>query len=165
MSVRMLVVLGTAAAAVHLSSAGPARAGQPYVDASAPPAALSLDVAPPGAPQYPQDTGPAEHRPLMALLDRVGMARPLDDGGINIFGHIEAGYSYFDPTSKVPNFNEFAPDRIFDFEHEDPTLNQVDLTFERIVDLRSPRFDAGFRIEWLYGSDARFIHANGLNFY
>jgi len=27
------------------------------------------------------------------------------------------------------------------------------------------KFDWGFRVEWIWGGDARLIHSNGLNFY
>ena len=63
------------------------------------------------------------------------------------------------PTTPSPAFNV---GRVFDFEHDEPTLNQVDLNIERRLDLTGDQFDVGGRIELLYGGDARFIHANGL---
>jgi len=55
--------------------------------------------------------------------------------------------------------------RVFDFEDQDKTLNQIDLTIEKTVDASKGKFDWGFRVEWIWGGDARLIHSNGLNFY
>jgi hypothetical protein len=102
----------------------------------------------------------------MALLDRFGLATPLDNARIDVFGHVEAGWTYYaNPSKFVTNFNGFSPDRIFNFEHEDFELDQLDLTIERRVEMSSPKFDAGFRLEAIYGSDARWTHSNGLDFY
>ena len=97
-------------------------------------------------------------RPLMALLDEVGLGKPLDDLGIQIYGHIDGGYTwnFDDPDSDINPF------RIFDFEHDDPLLNQIDLTVERLVDYRANKWDVGGRMEWIYGADAGIIHSNGL---
>jgi hypothetical protein len=94
----------------------------------------------------------------MRLLDQAGLAKPLDDAGINIYGHIEGGwtYNFDDPDS------DLNPFRIFDFEHNDPTLNQIDFTIERLVDYRKNQFDIGFRAELIWGADAGIIHSNGL---
>ena len=100
----------------------------------------------------------AARQPLMALLDSVGLAQPLDAARINIFGHVEAGYTYnFMHPSKDLNLG-----RVFDAKDDRVTLNQVDLNIERTVDLTSHQFDVGGRVEVLYGGDARFIHSSGL---
>src|SRR5690242_11604502 len=36
----------------------------------------------------------SDRAPLMMALDKVGAAKPLDDIGLNIYGWVEAGYSY-----------------------------------------------------------------------
>jgi hypothetical protein len=109
-------------------------------------------------PFYLQNNPPPPRRPLMMLLDQAGLAEPLDKLGLNLYGHIEGGYTWnFDDPDD--NLNPF---RIFDFEHDEPLLNQIDLTIERFVDYRKDRFDIGFRVEWLYGGDAGLIHSNGL---
>lgn len=104
----------------------------------------------------------ASRRPLMYALDQMGAAGPLDELGITIGGHVEGGWTYnFDTPegtfSVVRNFG-----RSFDVEYEDPTLNQVDLFVERAIQPSGEKLDLGGRVEWIWGGDARFIHANGL---
>jgi hypothetical protein len=102
---------------------------------------------------------PAEtRRPIMALLDQTPLGRTLDDWGIEIYGHIEAGYTYnFDNPSN--NQNAF---RLFDFQDQKAILDQIDLSIERRVDYRKNKWDVGFLMEWMYGADAGLIHANGI---
>ncbi|HEV8605980.1 MAG TPA: outer membrane beta-barrel protein [Tepidisphaeraceae bacterium] len=104
-------------------------------------------------------TAPPPHRrPLMNLLEQAGVAKPLDDAGINIYGHVEGGWTYnFDDPD-----DDLNPFRIFDFEHNEPILDQFDFTVERLVDYRKNKFDVGFRAEIMYGADAGIIHSNGL---
>jgi hypothetical protein len=100
----------------------------------------------------------AARRPLMSLFDNLGWAEALDNARLDIYGHVEGSVTINadDPDSG------FNVGRVFDFQDDDPTLNQVDINMERRVDLTSNNVDFGFRIEWLYGGDSRFIHANGL---
>jgi hypothetical protein len=101
---------------------------------------------------------PAGRRPLMSLLDQVGIADALDDAGIDVYGHVQGSY-----TRNADNPQSgFNVGRVFDFEDDEPTLNQVDLNFERRVDVNGESLDVGGRVELLYGGDARFIHANGM---
>jgi len=51
---------------------------------------------------------------------------------------------------------------LFDFEHDDPTLNQLSVFVERAVAASPDKLDIGFRIEPMWGGDARLIHSNGL---
>jgi len=106
----------------------------------------------------------------MSLLDSLGLGKPLDDAGIQIYGHVEGSYTYNfanPPTSlsdyKIP-VGKFIdnPGRVFDVENQKLLLNQLTLNFERRVDPSKGNFDIGGRVELLYGSDARFIHANGM---
>src|SRR5437867_1040151 len=88
-------------------------------------------------PTLLQAAAPPRRRPLMDLLDRAGVAKPLEDAGINIYGHVEAGWTYnFDNPS-----DDLNPFRIFDFEHNEPILDQLDFTIERAVDYRKNKFD------------------------
>ena len=142
-----------ALAAAGVLGATHARAGEPGGTAD-----QGLSLAP-NVPLYAQESQTAEaRRPLMRLLDTVGVARPLEDARIRLYGWAEAGYTY--------NFIDPAGDlnlgRVFDIEHADPVFNQLDLNIERPVELSDSNWDVGFRIEMLYGGDARFIHANGL---
>ena len=69
------------------------------------------------------------------LLDRAGLAAPLDKAHINIYGHVEGSYTYnFDNPRSGQN-----PFRLFDFEDEKLLMNQLDLTIERRVDYRNAK--------------------------
>ena len=113
--------------------------------------------APFGEKYYPVVT-PGRRRPLMSLLDRAGLAEPLDEARIRIFGHVQGSYTH--------NFDDPALDlnlcRVFDIESNQLLLNQIDLNVERIVQLSDNNWDVGGRVEIMYGSDARFIHSTGL---
>lgn len=121
---------------------------------SAPPAA----EAPFGEKYYPA-LAPTQHRPLMSLLDRYGLADPLEDARINLFGHAQASfqYNFMDPVG------DLNVGRVFDFEQNGQFLfNQLDLAAERTVVADRDQWDVGGRVEILYGGDARFLHAQGL---
>ncbi|HEY7088608.1 MAG TPA: outer membrane beta-barrel protein [Tepidisphaeraceae bacterium] len=94
----------------------------------------------------------------MNALDKMGMAKGLDDLGINIYGWVQGSWTY--------NFADPAGDvnvgRFFDFEHDDHTLNQVVINIEKAVTISGDKFDWGGKMEWMWGGDARFIHANGV---
>jgi hypothetical protein len=99
--------------------------------------------------------------PLMNTLDHTGLGKPMTDAGIIAGGWVEAGYQY--------DFGRAAggalTGRVFDDTAQDPTMNQAAIFVERPVDPSKGTFDVGFRIEGMYGSDGRFVHANGLDFY
>lgn len=130
-------------------------------------------ATPPGAPATPTPAAPEERRPLMSALDRFGLADPLDDARIRIAGHVEGSYTYNDDPSSFPPFPDFGRpgfketniDRLPDLKSNSPLLNQIDLRVERPVIVSAGEWDVGFRAEVIYGTDARFLHANGLNFY
>ncbi len=129
------------------------------VRAEAPSSASGLSLA----PIYLDDTAapPPPSKPMMAELEKVGVGKPLEDDGINITGFIEGGWTYnFDTPA-----NHINTGRVFDFEDQDKQLDQVDLQISKAVDATKNKFDVGFNVEWMYGSDARLIHSNGLNFY
>jgi hypothetical protein len=94
----------------------------------------------------------------MSQLERQGLSRPLDDARIRIFGHVEAGYT-FNPDDPAQDLNL---GRVFDVEANQFIFNQLDLVTERTVNLSSSEWDVGGRVEFLYGSDAQFIHSNGM---
>lgn len=95
---------------------------------------------------------------LMSVLDKAGMANPLSNAGINIYGYVEGGY-FHDFTRPQKGgatfilFNSFKNSGVFD---------KVSLNVERTVDPCKKQFDLGFRLEGIYGSDAAFIHSNGM---
>lgn len=74
-----------------------------------------------------------------------------------ISGHIEGSYTYNSSGSE-----KLIAGRVFDFESQDPTLNQISLAIERTVDASRNAFDLGGRLEWMSGADARKIHSTGL---
>ncbi|HMB95315.1 MAG TPA: outer membrane beta-barrel protein, partial [Tepidisphaeraceae bacterium] len=116
------------------------------------PSALSL------TPSIYADDATPPPKPLMALLDKAGIGKALGDWNITIGGFIEGGWTYnFSQPGDQTNVG-----RVFDFEDQDPTLDQVDLFIDRSVDASKGKFDVGFHIEWIYGGDARLIHSNGM---
>lgn len=108
-------------------------------------------------PVYAQASGTAR-KPLMNVLNNFNMAKPLEDMGINIGGHVEVSWTHnLDNPSDGINVG-----RVFDFEDDDPTFNQLDVFIERVAKISGTEWDWGFRMEWIWGGDARLIHANGL---
>jgi hypothetical protein len=108
----------------------------------------------------PADSAPAR-KPLMWLLDKAGVAKTLDDAGINIYGYVEGSWSY---SANHPA-GSFIGGRAFDYQEQSIILNQLDLTVERTVDTTKGKFDVGFRVEQIYGTDASLIHSNGMTVY
>ncbi len=109
-------------------------------------------------------------RPLMSTIDRTGGGTMLDKWGVDVSGHIEASYTWSESSPPDGTVNEdFLTGRVFDVQHDEVYLNQVDLTISRTIEATdsaklgyADRFNVGFKVELLYGYDARFIHANGL---
>ncbi len=144
-----------------MASAVRAAVDEPSESRLVPPVTLSLEpiyaaVPPTSSPAGAQ--APVARAPLMSALDGVGAGQYLESAHINVYGHIEGSYTY--------NFNNPAKDlnlgRVFDIDDNRPQINQLDLNIEKIVDLTTHQFDVGGRLEMLYGTDARFLHANGL---
>jgi hypothetical protein len=75
-----------------------------------------------------------------------------------ISGWIESGIT-FNPDSPHDNQN-FG--RFFDDRSNEPLLNQLVLNLERPLAPQPGQFDWGFKLQMMYGSDARFIHSLGL---
>ena len=95
---------------------------------------------------------------LMSALDKVGVASPLTKAGINIYGYAEGGW-FYDATSPQKGGSTFVGYNNFKSQ---VTLDKVDLNIERTVDPTKKQFDIGFHAEGIYGTDAAFIHSNGL---
>ncbi|HPM43437.1 MAG TPA: outer membrane beta-barrel protein, partial [Candidatus Omnitrophota bacterium] len=100
-----------------------------------------------------------QHGLLMESLDQVGMAEFLTKFRINIFGYAQGGYMY-DTTAPQP----YAGPTFLTFNNlrNTPLLDKISLNAERTVDPSKMEFDLGFRLEGIWGYDARFIHSNGL---
>ena len=75
-----------------------------------------------------------------------------------ISGWIDSGIT-FNPASPRDNQN-FG--RFFDDRTNEPMLNQLVINFERALAPQPGEFDWGFKLQFMYGSDARFIHSLGL---
>jgi hypothetical protein len=73
-------------------------------------------------------------------------------------GHIEAGITGNpdDPNNGI-NFGHLFTDRA-----NRPVLNQVLLTGERPLDPKAAGYDFGFKLQSMYGSDARYTHSFNL---
>ena len=83
---------------------------------------------------------------------------PTPDPRFKISGWIDSGIT-FNPDSPQSNQN-FG--RLFDDRANEPLLNQVVINFERALVPQPDQFDWGFKLQFMYGSDARFIHSLGL---
>ena len=77
---------------------------------------------------------------------------------VKFSGHIAAGYTFnADGPSDGLNFGHLFTDR-----SDAPLLNQFVLTLERPLDpKKSSEFQVGFKLQGMYGSDARYAHFLG----
>lgn len=76
---------------------------------------------------------------------------------VKLSGHVETGLTLNtgNPTDGI-NFGHLFTDKA-----GEPQLNQVMLTVERPIDSASQNVDIGFKIQGMYGSDARYTHFLG----
>jgi len=75
-----------------------------------------------------------------------------------ISGWIDSGITFnADSPQDNQNFGRFFDDRA-----NEPLLNQAVINFERALAPQPGEFDWGFKLQLMYGSDARFIHSLGL---
>jgi len=116
-------------------------------------------------PEYMQEQTQAGRRPLMSAIDRTGGGAMMKDIGLDISGHVEGSYTY--STSNPPG--DVLTGRVFDDQHDELYLNQIDVTIQRTLTANDDsvlgykdKLNFGFMIEMLYGQDARKIHSNGL---
>jgi hypothetical protein len=83
---------------------------------------------------------------------------PTPEPRFKISGWIDSGIT-FNPDRPQSNQN-FG--RLFDDRVDEPLLNQVVINFERALVPQPGQFDWGFKLQFMYASDARFIHSLGL---
>jgi len=83
---------------------------------------------------------------------------PAPEPRFKISGWIDSGIT-FNPASPQDNQNL---GRFFDDRANEPLLNQAVINFERALAPQPGEFDWGFKLQFMYGSDARFIHSLGL---
>jgi len=132
-----------AAAVALLGFAGLSQAAEPQATPSL------------ASPKMLADTGPADTS-LMGVADKLGFGKTLGNYGLTIGGWAEGSVTY--NTRNV----QANPGRVFDFENQDPTLNQLVVYINKDIDPKLKSFQVGGRVEVMYGADARLIHANGL---
>jgi hypothetical protein len=86
---------------------------------------------------------------VMSLMDKLGAGKTLDDLGIDIYGHVEGGYTYqfFKPNDQLNGRN-------YDFVSNRAILNQAAVNIERDITPGPDHFDIGFRVEAMEGTDA-----------
>jgi hypothetical protein len=76
---------------------------------------------------------------------------------LSIYGWIETGFTgNADSPKDNQNFG-----RLFDDRSNEFVMNQAVITAERVLDPKTG-FDWGFKLQFMFGSDARFIHSLGL---
>jgi methionine-rich copper-binding protein CopC len=78
--------------------------------------------------------------------------------GIMFSAHVEAGSNFnIDSPDNNVNFGQLFTDRANSFR-----VNQTTLAAEQDIDSSASTFNYGWRVEGLYGTDARFTHTVGL---
>ena len=85
-------------------------------------------------------------------------ASPTPEPRFKVYGWIESGFTLNpDQPNDRQNFG-----RLFDDRANEPLLNQAVITLERTLASPPSGFDWGFKLQVMYGSDARFSHSLGL---
>jgi len=107
----------------------------------------------------PTEASAPEPGLLMFTVGKAGLAQPLDKAGINIYGHIEGGYFH---DFSVPGTGHGPTFIGFNSFKDAAILDKISLNVERTVDPTKKQFDFGFHVEGLWGTDAAFVHSNGL---
>lgn len=155
--------LSLAVAAVLAAGGARPVGAQPQVAPANTGTGAQVAATPPANQPAPAAEPP--RRLLMRGLDAIGVGGPLDDARVRFFGYVQGSYTYNPDPTHSADFGDLNLDRLFDFKPNTVLLNQLNLAAERTVDPSEGKWDVGFRAEMVYGSDARFMHANGLNFY
>ena len=142
-----------------LASAGFAFAA----DGTASTAAPQMSIAP-----TPLTLDAASYGPLMTGLDQLGLASPIDKAGFNIYGWIEAGYTYNTRNSQYSS--AYESQRVYPGAFNPQVTNSVDLNsvsivFQRKVDSSKGTFDVGGKVWVSYGTDSDFTKSNGMQIY
>ena len=93
-----------------------------------------------------------------AIAGEIETASPTPAPRFTISGWIDGGIT-FNPDTPRDNQN-FG--RLFDDRANEPLLNQAVINFERVLVAQPGEFDWGFKAQFMFGSDARYIHSLGL---
>lgn len=151
----------TASIVTNGSSPDYAQSHEPFrLDAEAPagnPVTTPL-AAPTSAPVPP----PPTPHPLMNLISHTGAKDFFDNTRLSVYGFFEGGYTY---SASAPPGNMITGN-VFNTSHEEPILDQADITIERTLDLdtavKNHSLDIGGHAEMIYGYDTKYFHSNGL---
>ena len=140
---RRVVVTAAWGAIAVLTATGGARAQAPSPVQNTPPVQTGMPASPVTAPDKPW-VPPANFSEWSS--------------SIKLSGLVEAGIvgNPQDPNNGV-NFGQLFTDKA-----NRPILNQLLLTAERAIDPKATGYDVGFKLQGLYGSDARIVHSLGL---
>ena len=93
-----------------------------------------------------------------AIAGEIETASPTPAPRFTISGWIDGGITFnLDTPRDNQNFG-----RLFDDRANEPLLNQAVINFERVLAAQPGEFDWGFKAQFMFGSDARYIHSLGL---
>lgn len=97
--------------------------------------------------------------PALAQADGDGPPKSPESWSdtIKLSGHVEAGLTL--NASNPPDGLNFG--HLFTDKEGKPLLNQAVVTVERPIDASSSNVDVGFKLQGMYGSDARYTHFLG----
>ena len=105
----------------------------------------------------------APPKPLMALLEGIGIGKPLEDAGISVGGWIDGGYTI---SGNGQNPHIPLAGRVFDTKNNRVVLDQIDGFIDRPVDYAKAAtnhtIDIGGHVEIAYGWDMGLVHSSGL---
>jgi hypothetical protein len=88
--------------------------------------------------------------------DQTAAAAPAAWGDtLKFYGHVEGGVAF--NTASPANNENFGS--LFTDKSNQLQMNQLMLTAERPIDSASSKFDIGFKLQGLYGTDARYTHS------
>jgi hypothetical protein len=117
-------------------------------------AAYAQQAAPSPSPATVKASDGKEGKEVKKVVEQPKPPEPR----FKLYGWIEGGITG-NPDAPVDshNFGHLFTDRA-----NEPLLNQVVITGERALDPNATGFDWGFKAQFMYGSDARYIHSLGL---
>jgi hypothetical protein len=128
--------------------------------------ALSIYATAFSVPLYAQQVTTSPSPASVAALDgketkevkKVAEQPKPPEPRFKLYGWIEGGITG-NPDAPVDNHN-FG--HLFTDRANEPLLNQMVITGERALDPNATGFDWGFKVQFMYGSDARYIHSLGM---
>ncbi|MEA3147267.1 MAG: hypothetical protein QOI53_2809 [Verrucomicrobiota bacterium] len=128
--------------------------------------ALKIYATALSVPLYAQQATPSPSPASVAALDgketkevkKVAEQPKPPEPRFKLYGWIEGGITG-NPDAPVDNHN-FG--HLFTDRANEPLLNQMVITGERALDPNATGFDWGFKVQFMYGSDARYIHSLGM---